>query len=810
MNRPNHAAEPPITGHPRSGRRIVLALACLSVMGAGSCGAAPPEGGKNRLGAEASPYLRLHEDNPVHWYAWGKAAFAEAKKQDKPIFLSIGYSACHWCHVMNQESFTDPDIAAYLNEHFICIKVDREERPDVDTVYMSAVQILNDGHGGWPMSVFLLPDGQPFAGGTYFPPKDRVDAQGKTVMLGFPSLTERVVGFYSTRRKELEEFATRVTEATKRSGRPPLAVGSLGKEPLDRSILSDAVESTLKRFDPEYAGLGSPPNFAPKFPQPSTVLLLVDMAKDSKDRDKLLEPVIRQARAMARGGIYDQVGGGFHRYSVDRRWIVPHFEKMLYDQGQLLSLYSRLYELDPDPLHARVVDETVTFLEREMMAPDGLFHSALDADSEHEEGKFYIWTADEIRAVLGPDADWVLKMTGADADANFEGEHILVAAQTPAQAAKGLGISEDELLRKWGQAKAKLLQARAKRTRPMLDRKAITAWNGLMIVGLAEAARVFEEPRYQALATRAMDQVLGRLSRPDGKLYRHAIGGKPYGNGYADDYASTILALLAVHRLQPTAKYLEAAERLAGLLTDGFWDERHGGFFFTANDQESLYVRTKESYDGAVPSANGLAALAMVRLADRTGNPAYRAKAKETVDAFRVLLEQSPASATTMARALRLLLASAPAAAANVEPIARKDSNKPIKKIEVVPGKVRVARGKPTTFEVKIAVNKPWHINANPASPKYLRPTVVKLVGNDALRIDKVTYPKAKAIKLEGLDEKIMVYEGEVKIKVQVSATKSAKPGAGKVTLRVDYQACDDKRCLAPTKKTQSLPIVIE
>jgi uncharacterized protein YyaL (SSP411 family) len=605
---------------------VLFAMAC----------SAPPDpltAGKNRLGGESSPYLRLHAENPVHWYAWGPDALEAAKRHDKPIFLSIGYSACHWCHVMNRESFADPAIAAVLNEHFICIKVDREERPDVDQVYMEAVQALT-GRGGWPLSIFLLPDGRPFFGGTYFP------------NAAFRELLLRVIEVYRERRSDIQRQAAAICEFLERQNAMPNAKAA---EPT-KEMMTKAAGTVRERLDPEFGGLAAPPRFAPKFPQPTVALFLLEHVKGTGDKASL-DAIVRQADHMASGGIYDHIGGGFHRYAVDREWIIPHFEKMLYDQGQLVSLYSRLYRLRPDPVYRQVVEETIEFVRRELTSPDGLFYAALDADSEHEEGKFYSWTQAELRAALDSDASWALAMLGADGEPNFEGKYVLVRARTFSQAAQSVGQSETTLRERWSRMRSNFLTIRDRRTRPLRDTKIITAWNGLMILGLCDAADAFQDENASTMARKAADQLLARLRRADGTLYHHEIDSEGRGVGYADDYAAAILALLAVHRQTKERRYFDAADRLAQVFLAQFWDDKGKGVYYTGRDHEPLVLRLKETYDGAVPSANGLAALVLVELGTSAGGSEYRTRAADLLRGFATALEQNPVGMTTLLRA---------------------------------------------------------------------------------------------------------------------------------------------------------------
>lgn len=779
---------------------VIIAYALSAAYGIGA--AVSEEPFRNRLDAETSPYLRLHRDNPVHWHGWSPEAFDEARRLNKPIFLSIGYSACHWCHVMNRESFADAKIAAFLNEHFVCIKVDREERPDVDQVYLEAVQALT-GRGGWPLSAFLLPDGRPFFGGTYFPPGP------------FRELLGKVAAAFRDRRSELDQHADAVCGFLRRAAAAP----HLASKPLDSGMTLQAAREIQKRLDAEHGGVAAPPHYAPKFPQPTIGLFLLAVAQASDDRT-LLESAAFQATRMARGGIFDQIGGGFHRYSVDRQWVVPHFEKMLYDQAQLVSLYSRLHALAPNAEHPIVVAETIAFLAKELTSPEGLFYSALDADSEHEEGKFYVWTQAELRAALAEDADWTLELLGALGPTNFEERYVLVRSKTAAESAKQLGVDLQQWQRRWDQARTRVESARSRRVRPLLDTKVLSSWNGLMIVGLCDAAQAFGRREYADRARRAMDALLKHLVAPDGRLHRQWIAGKGRGTGFADDYAACVLALLAVHRHFPEPRYVASAESLMAVLIRDFWDMAGKGVFYTGKEHESLVLRLKESYDGATPSANGLTALALVELAAATGKLEYRKRADELFQAFAGHMSQQPAGATTMLRAFvqhgrfgpNQIVASdrtphgGPPATSAAKSPARPNAPTPIRRIEVEPERLKIAAAKTSTLRIRITLADGWHINANPASPVYLSPTVVRLDKQPAVSLVGVRYPKPRFAQLGGVDEPIGVYDGVVVIEVDVRADSKVEPPK-EITLHIDYQACDDSRCLAPTRTSIRVPV---
>jgi uncharacterized protein YyaL (SSP411 family) len=542
-------------------------------------------------------------------------------------------------------------------------------------------------------------------------------------------------------------------------------------------------------------------------------LFLIDSAP-GPEAERRLAPVVQQAQRMARGGIFDQIGGGFHRYTVDREWVVPHFEKMLYDQGQLLSLYSRLHLAKPDPLYRRVIDETVQFVRREMTSSDGLFYSALDADSEHEEGKFYVWKKEELVEILGQEADWVLPMLGVGPEPNFEGKYIPVVAQTPADAAKRLGVSEAELLEKWSTARKKLLAVRAQRVRPLLDDKAIACWNGLMIVGLVDAAQATGNAEYRQWAAQSADSLLAKLYREGNGLSHQFIAGKAKGHGFADDYASVILALLAVDRMSPSSRYIAAAEDLATTLLEQFWDPAAKAFYYTGRDHETLYFRAKETYDGAVPSSGAMATEALLELAKRTGRPMYRERAGEALQEVRQRLSDSPVGSTMWLRALGRHLGEGAeqhlaAVQADGQPPAKKKGTDPIAKLAVEPAVLDVRPGQAVRFRVTVELLDHWHINANPASPDYLKPTTIRLMGRGALEELVVKYPPGQRLAVGGVDEPAMVYTGKVSFDVSAKVSASAAVGEAEATLELGYQACDDQRCLAPAKRPMKIPLRI-
>jgi len=596
-----------------------------------------PQAFVNRLVHESSPYLRQHAHNPVDWYSWGTEALERARQLDRPIFLSIGYSACHWCHVMEHESFEDPEVAAILNEHFVSIKVDREERPDLDHIYMTAVQLLT-GHGGWPMSVFLTPDLKPFYGGTYFPPDDR---QG---LPSFKRLLAALVDAWGTRREEIVQTSGQLTDSLRLAGRLEPSTEEPGPELLRRSLLS------LERsFDATHGGFGS----APKFPHPMELRLLLRISKRFGDEDALRMAQLTLDR-MAMGGIYDHLGGGFHRYSTDERWLVPHFEKMLYDNALLSLAYLEGYQATGAPLYRRVVEETLDYVLREMTSPEGFFYSTQDADSEGEEGKFFVWSAQEVQSVLGKELGEVAAYVyDIIPSGNWEGHNILHRTKTEEQDARILHLSEAELQRLLREAKTKLFAVRSQRVWPARDEKALTSWNGLIIDALAQAAQVLGVPAYRAAAVKAADFVLSTMRAEDGRLFRtYSSGSNPRLNGYLDDYAFFVNALVSLYEATFEIRWIESALSLSDVMIDQFWDSAEAGFFYTGRSHEQLITRTKDVQDSSIPSGSSMAALALLRIAKLTGRRDLREKAETTLRAFGGLMASAPLAVGQMLVAL--------------------------------------------------------------------------------------------------------------------------------------------------------------
>ena len=584
----------------------------------------------NRLINETSPYLLQHAHNPVDWYPWGDEALARAKALDKPILLSVGYSACHWCHVMERESFENAEIAAMMNERFVSVKVDREERPDIDSIYMTAVQMIA-GHGGWPMTVFLTPDGKPFYGGTYFPPEDRGG------MPSFPRVLTAMSEVYRNNRGDVMQSVEQILERMNQASNLT-ADGAV--EPLTADVLRQAVARIADDFDERHGGIG----MQPKFPQPMTYEFLLRYYLRTEDADAL-EMAELTLQRMALGGIYDQIGGGFHRYSTDTFWLVPHFEKMLYDNALLARLYLHAYQITDNPLYRRIVEETLAYVLREMTSPEGGFYSAQDADSEGVEGKFFVWLPHEIGAALSDaDAEPICRYYGVTAHGNFEGRNILRVAMSAANLAREIDMDAAEFDALLQRCKAKLLEVRNQRIAPNLDDKILTAWNGLMMRAFADAAAVLGRSDYAAAAERNARFVCDALIR-DGRLLRTYKDGNAKLNGYLEDYAFLIDGLLALHEVTLNAEWLERAIALGNDMARLFWDEATGQFFDTGDDHEALVVRPKDIMDNAIPCGGSMAAEALLRLAVITGDAELQRRAATALRSVRNLMARFPTAA---------------------------------------------------------------------------------------------------------------------------------------------------------------------
>ncbi|MFI4947552.1 MAG: thioredoxin domain-containing protein [Alphaproteobacteria bacterium] len=568
---------------------------------------------QNRLGEETSPYLLQHKDNPVHWQAWNAETLAAARVADKPILLSIGYAACHWCHVMAHESFENPAIAAQMNDNFVPIKIDREERPDLDAIYQNALALMGE-HGGWPLTMFLTPQGEPFWGGTYFPPEPRWGRPG------FPQVLAAIGNAYRTDRDKVLKNVAALREGLARLGRPERGEGAAPD--ITPPLFDRIAERLLREVDPLNGGIGT----APKFPQCGIFELLWRGWKRTR-LEPYREAVLRTLTTISQGGIYDHLGGGYARYATDARWLVPHFEKMLYDNAELVSLLTMVWEETQDPLFAQRVAETIGWLEREMVNEEGGFVSSLDADSEHEEGKFYVWSEPEIDAVLGDEAGLFKRVYDVAAEGNWEGHTILNRLAHPS-----FGDAETEAA--LARCREKLLAARAPRVRPGLDDKVLADWNGLMIAALAEAGLSFGRAEWIALAGRAFAFVVERMTGADGRLRHSWCAGEARHPASVDDYANLCRAALALHEATSAGAYLARARDWVAVLDRHHWDVGEGGYWFAADDTDDLIARVKTANDAAVPAGNGTMVGVLTRLALLTGEEGYRRRAEEIMAVF--------------------------------------------------------------------------------------------------------------------------------------------------------------------------------
>jgi len=588
----------------------------------------------NRLQHETSPYLLQHKDNPVDWYAWGEEAFSQSKAQNKPILLSVGYSACHWCHVMAHESFEDPETAEMMNRLFINVKVDREERPDIDDIYMQAVMAMRRS-GGWPMTVFLFPDGRPFYGGTYYPREPRYG------MPSFMQVMDAVYDAYVNRHDELSEQADNLTSSLDRAF---LRLDDVSDDGFSETLLEAGAKGLLADFDEINGGFGG----APKFPNPMNLAYLLRFAHHTQ-RDDALSAVSFSLQKMAHGGIYDHVGGGFHRYAVDEVWLVPHFEKMLYDNAQLSRLYAQAYRATGNEAFKRVACDIYDYVLREMTAPEGGFYSATDADSEGEEGKFFVWTIDELEASLAslsatlPNASEIaIEYFSMSRGGNFEGTNILNIPTEPSVVAKRLSMPLEELESAIQQIKDRLYATRTNRPFPLLDDKVITSWNGMMLASLAEGARLLNRPDYLGAAERGGDFFLNDIMASDGRLFRTSKNEVHKGNAYLEDYANLIDAFLELYQSTFLGKWFVAAQKLAEFVLAHFLAETQDGFFDTSNDHEQLIVRPRSLQDNAVPSGNSMMSKQLLRLFALTGNPTYEEVARNALRPLLPAMQQYP------------------------------------------------------------------------------------------------------------------------------------------------------------------------
>ncbi len=724
----------------------------------------------NRLILEDSPYLLQHAHNPVNWYPWGEEAFKEAKRTNKPVFLSIGYATCHWCHVMERESFENEAIAKLLNDNFIAIKVDREQRPDVDATYMTAVQMLT-GSGGWPMSNFLIEDAKPFYGGTYYPPAVFTDVLNQIAALWQKDPDSLL--------KQAEQLSAAVANSNKMSG-DAVVVGT-------REI-DNAMSQILANFDDLQGGFSD----APKFPHEPMLFLLLDQARRTGNGEALNAAHFSLQR-MAAGGIHDQVGGGFHRYSVDNDWLVPHFEKMLYNQAALSRNYLHAYLLTGDRQHARTVRRTLDYVLREMTSPEGGFYSATDADSEGEEGTFFVWTPAQLREILHErDAKLAIELWNVTDEGNFESKNILHMTGPIAEVATEHELTPLELTEKLNEISRQLWQARSNRTAPLLDAKIITEWNGMMINAFAEAGDALGEPKYLDAAIRAANRIWQINRQSPGHLWRAHFSGKSSIEASQPDYAYLGEAMLMLFDATQDSLWLERTREVVDAMLRRFWDDDQGGFFLGTVEVggASLPSRPKDLYDNSTPSGNAVALRVLTHMWYRTGEDRYRQHAEELIAAFSPALAQYPSAFGYLLTAASDLL-----------------SGESGSRRYLARGKVRVdAVVNADLLSVQIDIAPGWHINAHEPLQDYLVPTTLTAADNQSL---DVQYPAATRKTLGFQQSELALYEGSVALSATMPKL-SALDGRSMVPLSLQLQACNDEVCLPPEPITLNLSVASE
>ena len=779
----------------------------------------------NLLAEETSPYLLLHAHNPVEWRPWGPDALQAAKDANKPIFLSIGYSSCYWCHVMEREVFENEEIAEYLNEHFVCIKVDREERPDIDDQYMLALQLYfqaigSPQGGGWPMSMFLTPDAKPFAGGTYFPAED------KPGLPGFKSVATQIHTLWTEREADLRKNGDFLAAAVARNSQPGLA---LEKVELDESLVTAAVDAVMAGFDPEHGGFGFNPEapIGPKFPSVPSLMLLEQKIATQADAEREEHALNHTLTRMAHGGIRDHLGGGFHRYSVDREWRVPHFEKMLYDQALLAETYLSAAMFTESDMYRDVAHEILDFVLREMTSPDGGFYSALDAETDGVEGQYYVWSRDEIDSLLGEeDAKVFATAYGLNEESPFEHGFVLYLPRSLEATAQELGVPLSELQSRLAAMRETLLTARQQRPALLRDDKVLASWNGLMIRALADAGAVFDSQEYINAAERSARFVLEHMRDSEGRLYHCYAGGRAGIAPYLDDYAYFINGLIALSHATGNSEYERHAQSLMAQQVEMYWDERGHGFFYTADNHEPLLARVKDANDSVVPSANSVSVsnLSALSVPDREDD--YQERAEQTLQVFASALERIPVAHPVLAAELdrfldqpadsgtltvkanrppsgdeaQLALAPAddlvPAAEASDEDAKKHDKLSAVAYLSVD----KLPAGGECKVALVLNVKDGWHINANPAQPKFLIPTELTAKLPKDFELSDITYPDGEKFTQQGLDEAMMVYEGRVVVFGTRQAPRSAAGKVAEAEVTIRYQSCNDQMCLRPMK----------
>ncbi len=782
----------------------------------------------NRLAKETSPYLLLHAHNPVDWYPWGPEAFEKAKEEQKLIFLSIGYSSCYWCHVMERLVFTNADIAKYMNEHFVNIKVDREERPDVDDIYMTSLQIYyrligTPQAGGWPLSMFLTPDLKPLGGGTYFPPEDKDDRQG------FPTVLKRIQTAWKEKPDDMLKSADMLADALKNAVRVRPALVPIK---LDEKLVTTSVEELKATFDSEHGGFDYNPEqpTRPKFPVP-VKLSLLQKYLTQHPQDKGAEMLYFTLDQLAAGGIHDQLGGGFHRYSTDRFWRVPHFEKMLYDNAQLADVYVAAFKATNNQLYRSVAEDIFTFVLRDLTDDQGGFYSALDAETDGVEGQYYVWTREEIKKILEPDdVRLFARHFGLDRESNFEHGYVLEVVQPISKLAEDFKLTAAEVDERLQKINAKLLTIREKREPLLRDDKVLTSWNGLMIRALAHGAKVLNRPEYLHAAEKAAMFILTKMRDDNGRLlrtYRAQVAKVP---AYLDDFSFLIEGLLALHAASGDEKWLNAAIRLQDQQHELFWDDRQHGYFFMGTDHEELLVRIKDMHDSVLPSGNSVAVRNLLRLAKLAKKPAYRQHAEQTLEAAAQVLQETPRSAVNMAVALSEYLLQ-PAAksddkqsslteeaaggpiqlVSNVEPAADPPATKKKKTPEHVKGQAflefdKLPAGGSAEFVIVLDIAEGWHINPNPAQDEAIA-TELTLKSKLKSTAGEIIYPDPEEHDVPGLKKKVLYLSKQVEIRGLIEVPAGAAGKDEELEFLIKYQACNKDRCLRPMTMSLKVPV---
>jgi len=722
----------------------------------------------NRLILEDSPYLIQHAHNPVDWYAWGDAAFAAAKRENKPIFLSIGYSTCHWCHVMEEESFDNPDIANILNQHFISIKVDREQRPDIDAAYMTAVMMMTQ-HGGWPMSNFLTPEGKTFFAGTYFPPD-----QFSGLLLQIAEAWQKQPDALISQAKKIANAVASYNEAQAKG------------ETISDEIVKQAVQSNLDSFDSRNGGF-SP---APKFPHEPTLLFLLDQNRRATNQ-AISTALTKTLDAMAEGGIYDQIGGGFARYATDSHWLIPHFEKMLYNQALLSRAYLQSWQQTGNSDHQRVTRQTLDYVLREMSSPEHGFYSATDADSEGQEGLFFLWTIEQVKQLLNTeDAKFIISVFGMRQQGNFEGRNILYLPVAIAEFAKQHQLALNDVYQRLDKIRDIMRGEREKRIHPLRDDKVVTAWNGMMITALAEAGYALQEPRYTNAAIKAAEFLWSTHRKQDNSLWRASLNAKTSVPASQEDYAYLAEAYLTLYDVTAQTQWLQRAQRLTDTMLEKFWDGKQGGFFMNEPSQSvPILTRPKDLNDGAIPSGNSVAMRVLAMLARRTDVLNYQHRAHNTLGALAASVKSYPAGYGYLLMGREEL---------------EHGASGPIH--YAAKGAVRITgRYKQNgVADIALTIQPGWHINAHKPLDTDLIPTTISLPATEKnWALESVVYPRPVSKTLKFQQQPLALYEKTIHLQAQLKA--NANP-AHLFRLQINLQACNDQHCLAPETIILSIP----